>query len=156
VFLRLCTVLSALSFAVCVATAVLWARSHPRVDRLHSWHEVGRNYRVYSDRHGFGCTSNAGLPDGRPLPGYYMDHWRVPHFVVFCLTAAMSVPCVDLLVGWLRGLITRRFQRRRSLAGLCASCGYDLRATPGRCPECGTATAVEKALASSVAAPPAR
>jgi hypothetical protein len=53
---------------------------------------------------------------------------RLPYWMLFVLT--MSLPL------W-RGMLFLRERKRKTL-NQCAFCGYDLRATPDRCPECGT------------------
>jgi hypothetical protein len=37
-----------------------------------------------------------------------------------------------------RFVMRQRTTKHRQKAGLCPKCGYDLRASPDRCPECGT------------------
>ena len=41
-------------------------------------------------------------------------------------------------------LVRRETARRRYFAGNCPNCGYDLRATRERCPECGAVAAVPR------------
>jgi hypothetical protein len=42
---------------------------------------------------------------------------------------------------WYPLLVRKDRQRKRQMRGLCPFCGYDLRATPARCPECGAVPA---------------
>ena len=58
---------------------------------------------------------------------------------------AVSLPCWQvaalsacLPAAWVVRRRRREVRRLRSERGWCVRCGYDLCATPGRCPECGT------------------
>lgn len=66
----------------------------------------------------------AGLVPAGRNPPKWAALLRLPYWII--------CPLLACLPGW---WLVRTKSRRR---GLCPTCGYDLRATPDRCPECGT------------------
>jgi hypothetical protein len=56
---------------------------------------------------------------------------RVPLWFVVLMSGACPA-------AWLASAMRYRRRATRRKLGLCPTCGYDLRATPARCPECGT------------------
>jgi hypothetical protein len=83
------------------------------VPGLPGWSALGFQYGGFEER-------RAGLRPGKAAWGLVVPMWAL-------LLPTAILPAAR---AW------RRLARRRA-PGLCASCGYDLRATPERCPECG-------------------
>ena len=155
---HLFTFCSVLSLLLCFVVSGLWVRSYYRFDTFsirttdralviatpaaRVWFVYDSRpplYSISSERQPFrdvdrlasnwtgvrqlGGISWVNFPDLRAIV--------VPTWLVAALTAVMPG-------ARLAGRLTR-CQRRK--AGFCPTCGYDLRATPDRCPECGSAAA---------------
>jgi hypothetical protein len=104
---------------------------------------------------GFGSLANWSQPPGwYQRLGFAMEWNRAdnfpssPNIVLPARRYLLSIPlwlpaalfALPLVASWRR----RRRARLDREGNRCAICGYDLRATPERCPECGTA--VESAV----------
>jgi hypothetical protein len=116
------------------ATVTYTWRSSPRQRVWYSMLSIGRK------------TTEGGWQEAYFL-GFVLDWKRGPtaRFVGigfpiwFLLLVFAWLPTI----AWLR-YRGSRLRRRRHAMGLCIACGYDLRATPDRCPECGTAVAKDE------------
>jgi hypothetical protein len=97
-----------------------------------SYWNLGDFIGVFTDapRRGFAYGSG---DDPYATPGTPAMHGWVLTIPLWFVTAISWMP----LLIW---LTSRTIRRRRRKRGLCLTCGYDLQATPHRCPECGGVT----------------
>jgi len=95
-------------------------------------HSAATEYPLIDEepRHGFAYQNH--LYSAPRSTDIYREHWAivVPHWFVFLL---MLLATNRLLIRYIR-------KSRWHARGCCLKCGYDLRATPGKCPECGSQT----------------
>ena len=115
--------------------------SHDAFDSKRGWFSPSTPTTTPS--HTFGAAGFAFDHDAGGTPGGSVNAMYIPWPFSF------DVATIPLWFLWLplavtTGLVTRRTMilLRRSQCGLCNVCGYDLRASRDRCPECGTPIAL--------------
>ena len=171
---RLFNLLTLLSLLLCVAAGGMWVRSHRAHDCvsassvhwtlavdsdagvlsvLTQWSESPRErFPWLAERHdrviwdprllppvweawGFQVRRLVGAPQPGAPPRWTFSALTAPYWAVVTLAA----------LGPTLSLGRALCRRSRLHRGCCAHCGYDLRATPGRCPECGNPAAASPA-----------
>jgi hypothetical protein len=168
ILLKAATVLSLL---LCAATGALWVRSYRTIDDVSyvadgplpsvSYFANSVDGGMTLDR--FVRSAPSPPTPGRVPAGFSARHGEPRRFRPplnwlgfgadvrtgpFGIQYEVVVPyyAVVLITSVLPALALWRYVRRpRRADGHCPKCGYDLRATPERCPECGRGTAAQDA-----------
>jgi len=152
------------SCLVCLGVSVIWVRSY-WIGDMWLWYEEPLTSNII--RVGYGHVQRAWWDVSRMsglnlLPGYYRQspdpsyftnlqigqthfafagvryersYGNYNDYMLAQMHLAWPFALSGLLLGWTP--LLRAAVRRRARAGLCPVCGYDLRASPERCPECG-------------------
>jgi hypothetical protein len=148
-------ILTATILLTCVAVVPAWIRSYFAADYMSiplggatrfqvGWMrgtcfagtvEIPNGEAVFNSFPPFNVATLAGTDPQFHLLGdlgYLYDSERRILFIPFWL--------IGIVMGLLSTrLIYARIKRRSPKSGVCVVCGYDLRATPQQCPECGAA-----------------
>jgi hypothetical protein len=143
--LRLFTLLAAISLLLCVASVGLWIWSD-LAPFMRGSLSVTQNHIIYLGPPSSMQTLSLAGFGGQNATTYTVPMYTMVEFSFWEIVAAFS------LLPFIRSVHVRG--KSDVIDGLtCGTCGYDLRASPDRCPECGTAVAGEPSPASKMRLP---
>lgn len=136
-------------------SAYLGFPSNPEVD---TWEKQWRDFTASSEHKTFAVIRHPRFIDScdgvtlRPASGFPPYTVEIPRRVFVGRFYQVDFPLWSAIVAtaalplvW-AACLARRLARRPP-NGRCRRCGYDLRATPGRCPECGMVPKMKSATA---------
>jgi hypothetical protein len=154
--------LTALSLLVCLAAIGFWVRSYFAFDQVY---RVGSDWSLQiAISRGEFLLSTPTLanklgqwiweiddpidlvkearmvtgPSHRPIAGFFFLSDAASQLNLMLLLPIPFIAAIFAILPFI--VLITHIRRQRFQCGLCPKCGYDLRASPDRCPECGLPT----------------
>jgi hypothetical protein len=170
-------ILTVLSVLLCLALIVLWVRSYYIEDMWHRWDGGWEDFKLSGGviEHNRGLICTYGVQYDWKYARWRYEGWRarqnlwrqfgfgrdVEYAQIGPSTvgesnriwSSLAVPLLLTVLApgfWMM----KRIRGSRRAEGACPSCGYDMRATPTRCPECGDFTTPRSAQNFSATSTP--